>query len=643
MPQPSTRRSWKRPRWIALGVIVAAAAALAITLSLVLPAMRTHAVSGAAFTTVDEAVDGSGHCQNSPNNCNIYDGKQYVWLNGGPVKNGLSPDGQYFFAVLDPGGQMDPNDGSGGNLSSGVDAYTNRSFTVAGGEVSGYGGNHWFDSGAGAPGSRPGSPDNSPPFIRLAPYDNTSNPGGVYILAICYIGADGTQYPVTPSSCKFDAFKVNSGTPSPLADLTVDKTAVPSFTRTFNWTISKTPDKTSVKQVGGTVTFNYTVVVTKDGGTDSNWQVSGNITISNSNPITFLGVHVVDTVNDTHAGTNGTCLDTTVDAAPGETGVPYTCSYSAAPTGWTQGQTLPETETNTVTISWDPNYGTPHSSASRSVDFTFNDGGSFNPSLAHDCVNISDSLYGTLPSTCATKTYTYSLTFTAPRFNCTSFPNTVTLTAQDDANYTRSASATVQICGPAKTGALTMGFWQNKNGQGIITSGASSGSPSVCNSGAWLRQFAPFQDLTIRSTGLSCAQVATYVYNVIKAATAGGSTMNPMLKAQMLATALDVYFSDPTLGGNRIGAPVPIGGVAIDLTKICAMIDGSGGGSCSGAYENVSSAFGGATSLTVSQMLSYAAGQSNSGGSVWYGNVKATQGLAKDAFDAINNQVAFAA
>ncbi len=72
-------------------------------------------------------------------------------------------------------------------------------------------------------------------------------------------------------------------------------------------------------------------------------------------------------------------------------------------------------------------------------------------------------------------------------------------------------------------------------------------------------------------------------------------------------------------------------------------IDGSSGtGTCSGSFENTSSAFGGATSLTVSQLLAYAAGQSNSGGSLWYGNVKATQGLAKDTFDAINNGAAFA-
>jgi len=184
-----------------------------------------------------------------------------------------------------------------------------------------------------------------------------------------------------------------------------------------------------------------------------------------------------------------------------------------------------------------------------------------------------------------------------------------------------------------------MGFWQNKNGQAIITSGASIGT--VCKSGTWLRQYAPFQDLSATAT---CSQVASYVFNVIKAANASGVSMNAMLKAQMLATALDVYFSSSALGGNKINAPAPIGGVAIDLTKICKIIDGSGGsGSCSSTYQNVSSAFGGATSLTVSQTLAYAASQSNAGGSTWYGNVKATQELAKNAFDAINNQLAFAA
>ena len=48
--------------------------------------------------------------------------------------------------------------------------------------------------------------------------------------------------------------------------------------------------------------------------------------------------------------------------------------------------------------------------------------------------------------------------------------------------------------------------------------------------------------------------------------------------------------------------------------------------------------------MSVKNMLLYAANQSNVGGTVWYGQVKSgpnSQELAKDAFDAINNQKAF--
>ena len=123
--------------------------------------------------------------------------------------------------------------------------------------------------------------------------------------------------------------------------------------------------------------------------------------------------------------------------------------------------------------------------------------------------------------------------------------------------------------------------------------------------------------------------VQSYVYDIIKMANASGASMNAMLKAQMLATALDVYFSTPSLGGNKIGAPAPIGGLLIDLTRIWGNQDSSG-------------AFGGATSMTVNQMLAYAASQSSSGGSTWYNQVKTTQEKAKNAFDAINNSVVFA-
>ena len=121
---------------------------LVILLALGVTAL-VSAVSGAAFTTFNAHVDGAGKdvCKNSAINCNIYGAKEYVWLNGGPTANGLGPDGQYFFAVLVPGGQPNPNDGGAKNLSDDYDAYTNRTFTVTNGEVSAYTGTHWLDDG----------------------------------------------------------------------------------------------------------------------------------------------------------------------------------------------------------------------------------------------------------------------------------------------------------------------------------------------------------------------------------------------------------------------------------------------------------------------------------------------------------------
>jgi len=196
------------------GIVLLSACVAALGLGLSLIAL---AVSGASFTTYNPWVDGEFKdvCKNSQINCNIYGSKPDVWLNGGPSANGLAPDGEYFFAVLVPGGQPDPNDGGVKNLSDDYDTYTNRQFTVTDGEVSFYGGTHDQDSGNTMDGSRPScasprgcAPDGSPPFIRLYPYADTSNPGGVYILAVCSL-ADG--YPVDPRDCKYDAFKVKEG------------------------------------------------------------------------------------------------------------------------------------------------------------------------------------------------------------------------------------------------------------------------------------------------------------------------------------------------------------------------------------------------------------------------------------------------
>jgi hypothetical protein len=781
--------------------------------------------TNAVFTTTNPDVDGSGHCQNGNEgvNCNQYDAKEHVWLSGGPLtgNSGLE-NGTYFFAVLVPGGQGgndNPNDGTPLNLSdvaptSGTgagDPWTDRVFTLTDG-VLGYDGPHDFS-------------DNK---IRLMGFDDTTNPGGVYILAVCSV-ADG--YPVDPSDCKFDAFKVT------LADLEVAIDDPLYFDETFTWTLEKLVDRTLVKQAGGDAAFQYTVIVTHDEGTTSNWWLEGVVSIANRNGVDItadvaIGVNstgvwtctpatttvtvlpettfsleyscaftgegtppdgtvattvswVVDgeprqeTVSDpldfanaigtridecvavvdsqtgdlgavcvggpnprifnydrAVTGVAGTCIDsdntasattndtdmtvtgsttvtvctgadlvvskdakpqfvrsyawdidkrvdpelvkqvggsaelsynvdvaqtavidsnwvitgqiavtnpndwqaipvTVTDVASGGGCIIYTDFPVEIPAGTTRffdyacGFESGASGTNTAVATWDEAEAfTPSGSAAGTADFAFT-----TPTTRFfSTVTVGDSYAGFLGTVVGTDeppyaqaTYSYVRVEPMPTWDCVSVDNTATITETGQA-----ASALATLCGPIHTGARTIGFWQNKNGQRILLAGAATAG--VCDSGNWLRQFAPFQDLASTAT---CTQVASYATTVIKAASAAGPSMNPMLKAQMLATALDVFFSDPSLGGNKLLAPAPIGGVDVDLTLVCRDL------SCVDV-EDTSPVFGDAPSLTVLEMLVAAAGASNPRGSLWYDNDKSTQELAKDAFDAVNNERVFA-
>jgi hypothetical protein len=191
-------------------VLVAVAAASLVAVPILTGAGSASAVvAGAGYTTTNSAADGPGTCFNGPGvvNCNIYDAKNHVWINGGPT-NGTSAlsDGTYFFVVGVPGGENSnindaasvPDNGTGTplNLSDDFDAYTNRTFTVTNHHISGTSGTHSFVDGK----------------IRLAPYSDTTNPGGEYFVAICRIDTPATTgYPADPSQCKYDNFKVRDG------------------------------------------------------------------------------------------------------------------------------------------------------------------------------------------------------------------------------------------------------------------------------------------------------------------------------------------------------------------------------------------------------------------------------------------------
>lgn len=609
-----------------LAAIVAFSGAVAVLSAAPAGAAVTNAVS---TTTNVNAASGYGACLNGgsatvdPTNCNIYSDKSDVWLSGLPSD---LPDGDYFFAVLDPGGQNDPNDDSPDLLSTDVRA--KRSFTLAGGEVTSA--NHLFFGGK----------------VQLAPYDDTPNPGGVYIVAVCpFNGGD----PVDASSCKYDAFKVRSGTPptDQKADpLTILKDAEGTYDRTYAWTITKGVDKTLVKQVGGSATFDYTVTVGHDTGTDSNFAVAGTITVFNPNEGTVTGVTVTDQLSDgtvcaVTGGTNAT-------VRTGDNYFTYSCTLAAKPSGQLD---------NTATVAWGDQSVTPDGVlAAGSDDFTFTKVPFTEKNAIDDCVAVTDSYNGSLGTVCVgdtnPKEFKYSRSISVG-VGCSDYPNTASFRTNDN-GATGSASQSVRVCGPAATGALTIGFWKTTNGQGLIKSYCNA---TGSNLGTYLGSLGaaagPFAGLSTNCTTLA-GQIAT----ILNAASA--TDMNKMLKAQMLATALDVWFSGPGWTDQKKSGVKPpsnffttqsyLGAFKMDTTAICPMVDGSAAGTatCTGGLPSTDAKASlemPSAAMPMQDILDYAAKApaftGTAANSSWYGTNRTKQEILKNLFDQFNNRLAF--
>lgn len=216
-----------------------------------------------------------------------------------------------------------------------------------------------------------------------------------------------------------------------LVQLLVTKDANPSLTRTFTWTITKSVDQNTAYTNGNGALFNYTVVVTHDAGTDSGWQVTGKIKVSNPSLIDITGVNVNDAVDN-----GGTCnvvggTGITVPAKS-EVDVPYTCTYGA----------LPGAGTNTATASWDKS----QASGTASVDFT-----NAAVKVVDGTVTVTDTFGGTLGTVNYNDpnnptTFTYAHTFTGdPAGTCTSHVNIATFTT-NTTSTTGTATQTVKDC-----------------------------------------------------------------------------------------------------------------------------------------------------------------------------------------------------
>jgi len=161
------------------------------------------------------------------------------------------------------------------------------------------------------------------------------------------------------------------------------KTAETTFTRTWEWSITKSVTPSSwALFTGDSGTSKYTVMVDKTGFTDSDWAVSGDITISNNTPFDATLTDVSDAIS----GFGVVAVDCGV-AFPYllASGDELVCSYASA---------LPDgaTRVNTATVATDPGglvggntaeadviFGTPTTEVNAEVNVTDSNGEAWGP------------------------------------------------------------------------------------------------------------------------------------------------------------------------------------------------------------------------------------------------------------------------
>lgn len=319
-------------------------------------------------------------------------------------------------------------------------------------------------------------------------------------------------------------------------DPTVTKTAHTTFDRLYHWDIAKVADQTNLTLAKNEVfPVNYTITPSAT-FTDSNWAVSGTITVHNPAPIAAT----INSVSDVISG------PVTGSVSCGVT-FPYTlaaesdliCSYTAA---------LPDatTRTNTATAiqqnySYDKDGtptedGTTDYTGTASVNF-----GSATISETDKCATVSDTFGLSLGTVCfgdLPKLYTYSHDI-GPYTDCGNHDVTNTATIiTNDTSTTDTASWTVHANIPCPLGCtLTIGYWKNHSGK---QKGPQSDNVtpllSQCLGNKTLLLFCGLGTLSVNVNSSSIA------YQILSMSYSGGTSSNGITKlySQLLAAKLNI-------------------------------------------------------------------------------------------------------
>lgn len=232
-------------------------------------------------------------------------------------------------------------------------------------------------------------------------------------------------------------------------DLTLTKTATPSYDRDYDWSIKKTladGQAAKIKSADTNVTVDYDVLVEASKAQDSSFKLKGTITVNNPNSAAMSGVTLKDQISGTNCViSNGSGVITGPITIPaGTSEYSYSCDMP-------DGTTASSSGTNTASATWDKDayYGTD-GSATASADYDF---ASVTPKTTDDKVTITDDKFdlstldggNVVKASDAPRTFHYSIDWTGIAGECTT-ENKNTAKLSSDDGQDKLSSQNVEIC-----------------------------------------------------------------------------------------------------------------------------------------------------------------------------------------------------
>lgn len=256
----------------------------------------------------------------------------------------------------------------------------------------------------------------------------------------------------------------NNGTPYAISHISfcydyevgVTKTANTSFTRSYSWSIAKSASDSSLTlSPGQTYLETYSVGVTVESQTDSDFAVAGTITVTNPAPVAATITSVSDSMENLIAPVDcGVELPYVLAA-----GATLECTYSAS---------LPDasSRTNVATVATEGEVG--GNSGSAAVEFA-----SATMNEVDECITVDDSMAGALGTVCVSespKQFNYVQAigpFASPEGCGDQSVVNVASFQSGDSGATGSASWTIAVTVPCSFGCtLTQGYWKTHSAIG---------------------------------------------------------------------------------------------------------------------------------------------------------------------------------